>query len=97
MLVDDREEIAGFRLRLHGTPHDDLVAIEIITVEFDAQFLAAVELQCRLLAHHRKSGTSVVRRRRGALRCVLVIASVPQDQQASTRLKGCSAAAPSAA
>ena len=52
VLVDDGDEVAGIvRALVRGAAREDLLVIEILAIELDAQFLAVVEPECRLLAH----------------------------------------------
>jgi len=49
VLVDDGDEVAGIvRAVVRGAAHDDLVVIEVLAIQLDAQLLAVVELECRL-------------------------------------------------
>ncbi|MGI8800831.1 MAG: hypothetical protein ACR2KV_01460 [Solirubrobacteraceae bacterium] len=52
MLVDGGEQVAAIaRTVAGGAAHEDLLAIEVVAIELDAQLLAVVEPECRLLTH----------------------------------------------
>lgn len=61
-VVEDSQAILEWRSVGCGSPYHDLITIEVVSLDVDAQLLAAVELQCRTFTHVR----SVARQPAGA-------------------------------